>query len=177
MLRSRVLRPARHYHIISLALCGEIKVPDMAVFYPCSEHPWVVHFVMYLIQVHLFSCVALIMCGFIMAMDFCCLCPSTLPVYIFLCTKVLLCSDIIQSFANRITFKWKCDQDATQMATRVECISTPKAFTPHSEDWSLYAQCFQHFLLVNSSTEESEKLHLLLALEVWRSGSIWWHQL
>ena len=49
-------------------------------------------------------------------------------------------------------------------ATRVGYISTPEAFTPSSEDWSLYAQHFQHFLLVKGITEESQKLHLLLAL-------------
>ena len=40
----------------------------------------------------------------------------------------------------------------------------PVAFTPGSEDWSLYAQCFQHFLLANGITEEPQKLHLLLVL-------------
>ena len=49
-------------------------------------------------------------------------------------------------------------------ATRVGYVSTPEAFTPSSEDWSLYAQHFQHFLLVKGITEESQKLHLLLAL-------------
>ena len=49
-------------------------------------------------------------------------------------------------------------------ATRVGYVSTPKAFTLGSEDWSLYGQRFQHFLLVKGITEESQKLHLLLAL-------------
>ena len=43
-------------------------------------------------------------------------------------------------------------------------VGTPEAFTPGSEDWSLYAQRFQHFLLANGITEEPQKLHLLLAL-------------
>ena len=43
-------------------------------------------------------------------------------------------------------------------------VGTPEAFTPGSEDWSLYAQRFQHFLLANGITEESQKLHLLLTL-------------
>ena len=51
-----------------------------------------------------------------------------------------------------------------KMATRMGFVSTPEAFTPGSEDWSPYAQRFQHFLLVNGITEESQKLHLLLAL-------------
>ena len=50
------------------------------------------------------------------------------------------------------------------MATRMGYVGTPEAFTPGSEDWSLYAQRFQHFLLANSITEESQKLHLLLVL-------------
>ena len=51
-----------------------------------------------------------------------------------------------------------------KMATRMGYVGTPEAFTPGSEDWSLYAQRFHHFLLANSITEESQKLHLLLAL-------------
>ena len=51
-----------------------------------------------------------------------------------------------------------------KMATRMGFVGTPKTFTPGSEDGSLYAQRFQHFLLANSITEESQKLHLLLAL-------------
>ena len=43
-------------------------------------------------------------------------------------------------------------------------VGTPETFTPGSEDWSLYAQRFQHFLLANGITEDSQKLHLLLAL-------------
>ena len=50
------------------------------------------------------------------------------------------------------------------MATRMGYVGTPEAFTPGSEDWSLYAQRFHHFLLANGITEESQKLHLLLAL-------------
>ena len=51
------------------------------------------------------------------------------------------------------------------MATRMGYVDTPEAFTPGSEDWSLYAQRFHHFLLANGITEESmQKLHLLLAL-------------
>ena len=41
-------------------------------------------------------------------------------------------------------------------------VATPEASTPGSEDWSLYAQRFQHFLLVNGIIKESQNLHLLL---------------
>ena len=51
-----------------------------------------------------------------------------------------------------------------KMATRMGYVGTPEAFTPGSEDWSLCAQCFQHFLLANRITEKSQKLRLLLAL-------------
>ena len=50
------------------------------------------------------------------------------------------------------------------MATRMGYVGTSEAFTPGSEDWSLYAQHFHHFLLASGITEESQKLHLLLAL-------------
>ena len=43
-------------------------------------------------------------------------------------------------------------------------VGTPEAFTPGLEDWSVYAQHFQHFLLANGITKESQKLHLLLVL-------------
>ena len=50
------------------------------------------------------------------------------------------------------------------MATRMGYVSTPETFTPGSEDWSLYAQHFHHFLLASGITKESQKLHLFLAL-------------
>ena len=40
-------------------------------------------------------------------------------------------------------------------------VATPKASTPGSEDWLLYAQRFQHFLLVNGIIKEFQNLHLL----------------
>ena len=81
---------------------------------------------------------------------------------LFCINTMLLCSDIITIFANRRSENQR--PRCNKMATRMGYVGTPEAFTPGSEDWSLYAQRFHHFLLANGITEESQNLHLLLAL-------------
>ena len=50
------------------------------------------------------------------------------------------------------------------MATRTTTyLGAPEPFDPASNDWSLYLQRFEHFLLANEIKDE-QKLHLLLAL-------------
>ena len=43
-------------------------------------------------------------------------------------------------------------------------VGSPEAFEPSTDDWRLYAQRFEHFLLANGITDDSKRLHLLLAL-------------
>ena len=43
-------------------------------------------------------------------------------------------------------------------------VGAPEAFDPSTDDWRLYAQRFEHFLLANGVTDDSKRLHLLLAL-------------
>ena len=43
-------------------------------------------------------------------------------------------------------------------------VGFPEAFEPSTDDWHLYAQRFEHFLLANGITDDSKRLHLLLAL-------------
>ena len=43
-------------------------------------------------------------------------------------------------------------------------MGSPEAFEPSSDDWRLYAQRFEHFLLVNGIEDDSKRRHLLLAL-------------
>ena len=43
-------------------------------------------------------------------------------------------------------------------------VGSPEAFEPSTNDWRLYAQRFEHFLLANGVTVNSKRLHLLLAL-------------
>ena len=43
-------------------------------------------------------------------------------------------------------------------------VGSPEAFEPFTDDWCLYAQRFEHFLLANGVTDDSKRLHLLLAL-------------
>ena len=44
------------------------------------------------------------------------------------------------------------------------CVGSPEAFEPSSNDWRLYTQQFEHFLLANSNEDDSKQRHLLLAL-------------
>ena len=43
-------------------------------------------------------------------------------------------------------------------------IGAPEPFDERTEDWTLYAQRFEHFLLANSVNEDEKKRHLLLAM-------------
>ena len=43
-------------------------------------------------------------------------------------------------------------------------VGSPEAFELSTDDWRLYAQRFEHFLLANGVTDDSKRLHLLLAL-------------
>ena len=43
-------------------------------------------------------------------------------------------------------------------------VGSPEAFEPSTDDWRLYAQRFEHFLLANGITDNSKRGHLLLAL-------------
>ena len=43
-------------------------------------------------------------------------------------------------------------------------VGSPEAFEPSSDDWHLYAQRFEHFLLANDIEDDSKQRHLLLAL-------------
>ena len=50
------------------------------------------------------------------------------------------------------------------MATRTTYLGAPEPFDPSSgDDWTLYSERFEHFLLANEIKDE-QKLHLLLAL-------------
>ena len=42
-------------------------------------------------------------------------------------------------------------------------VGSPGEFEPSTDDWRLYAQRFDHFLLANGVTDDSKR-HLLLAL-------------
>ena len=43
-------------------------------------------------------------------------------------------------------------------------IGAPEPFDERTEDWTLYTQRFEHFLLANSVNEDEKKRHLLLAM-------------
>ena len=43
-------------------------------------------------------------------------------------------------------------------------VGSPEAFEPSSDDWHLYVQRFEHFLLANDIEDDSKQRHLLLAL-------------
>ena len=50
------------------------------------------------------------------------------------------------------------------MATRTSYLGAPEPFNPSSgNDWTLYSERFENFLLANEINDE-QKLHLLLAL-------------
>ena len=50
------------------------------------------------------------------------------------------------------------------MATSIGFIGAPEPFDERTEDWSLYAQKFEHFLLANDVDRDKKKKHLLLAM-------------
>ena len=43
-------------------------------------------------------------------------------------------------------------------------VGSPEPFEPSTDDWHLYAQRFEHFLLANGVDDDSKQRHLLLAL-------------
>ena len=43
-------------------------------------------------------------------------------------------------------------------------MGSPEAFEPSSDDWGLYLQWFEHFLLANNVEDDSKQRHLFLAL-------------
>ena len=43
-------------------------------------------------------------------------------------------------------------------------MGSPEPFKPWTDDWCLYAQRFEHFLLANGVDNDSKQRHLLLAL-------------
>ena len=50
------------------------------------------------------------------------------------------------------------------MATSVRFIGAPEPFDERTDDWTLYAQRFEHFLLANNVKEDEQKRYLLLAM-------------
>ena len=65
----------------------------------------------------------------------------------------------------KITLAWKYERDKNvTMATRTTYLGAPEPFDPSSgDDWTLYSERFEHFLLANEIKDE-QKLHHLLAL-------------
>ncbi|XP_065894390.1 uncharacterized protein [Dysidea avara] len=50
------------------------------------------------------------------------------------------------------------------MAMSKQYIGASKPFDAKTDDWILYCQCFEHFLLANGIKDDDRKKHLLLAM-------------
>ena len=56
------------------------------------------------------------------------------------------------------------DHSVTITTSQKQSIGAPKPFDARTDDWILYCQHFEHFLLANGITEDDPKKHLFLAI-------------
>lgn len=50
------------------------------------------------------------------------------------------------------------------MTKMASFVGSPETFELSTDDWHLYAQCFEHFLLANGVDNNSKQCHLILVL-------------
>ena len=56
------------------------------------------------------------------------------------------------------------DENVTMATSQKQYIGAPEPFDAKTDDWILYGQCYEHFLLANGITEDDPKKHLFLAM-------------
>ena len=66
-------------------------------------------------------------------------------------------SQIGSHFINVSCFIGHCILNITMAMSQKQYIGVPESFNAKTDDWILYCQCFEHFLLANGITDDGPK--------------------